>query len=144
MRKKTILLGFLLVFGLSFSTGAIFDNSVQAATQANCTTESGNFFGFPTWYKYLEPSFSGGECNLNIQFPESIPAILFAVFEILLRIVGIISVVFITYGGFQYLTSTGEPDKAKNARTTIVNALIGLMIAMLATVIVNLVAGSIV
>ena len=99
----------------------------------------------PKWYKYVPHNFDGStnSCEIMAEFPKSIPAILLAVFEILLRISGILAVVFIVYGGFQYLTSTGEPDKAKAARTTIMNALIGMMIAMFATVIVNLVGNNI-
>lgn len=117
--------------------------SAQGANAEYCGKEGESFFNFPTWYKYLSPHSSGGQCELRIQFPEAIPAILLAVFEILLWVVGLLAVVFVIYGGFQYLTSTGEPDKAKGARTTIINALVGMAIAMFATVIVNLVGRNI-
>lgn len=103
----------------------------------------------PKWYKYLvddsdpfDPATQG--CKFSRGFPDSIPLILLAVFEILLRVAGIAAVVFVIYGGFQYLTSTGEPDKAKAARTTITNALVGVMIVMFATVIVNVIGRGIV
>lgn len=123
----------------------------SAATSEYCDPAGDSSIPFlPKWYKYLDTEFVegqgvGGEGSCNVQFNwrEDIPAILLAVFEILLRVVGLISVIFVIYGGFQYLITTGEPEKAKNARTTIINALVGMIVAMLATVIVNLIAGSI-
>lgn len=97
----------------------------------------------PTWYKFLKETTVAGKCTPDFTFPDDVGRILLAIFEILLRIGGIAAVVFIIYGGFQYLTSQGEPDKAKAARTTIINSLVGMVIAIMATVIVNLVAGNI-
>lgn len=134
-----ILLNFVAI-GTIFSSAVV---SAQGPSAANCVRQSDSMLGFPTWYKYLNPTFSGGECEIDITFPDAIPAILLAVFEILLRVAGLLAVIFVIYGGFQYLTSTGEPEKAKNARTTIINALVGVTIAMFATVIVNLVARNI-
>jgi hypothetical protein len=40
-------------------------------------------------------------------------------------------------GSFQYILTQGEPEKAKNAKSTIQNALIGLVIVILSTAIIN-------
>lgn len=116
----------------------------QAASAAECTGNSSVPF-LPKWYKYIPHYFDSASqsCIVSASFPSSIPAILLAIFEIILVVAGVLAVVFIVYGGFQYLITTGEPDKAKNARTTIINALVGLMITMFATVIVNLVGRNI-
>lgn len=53
--------------------------------------------------------------------------------------VGIICVVFIIVGGIRYATSGGDPEKVKSAKNTILYALIGLVIAILANVIVQIV-----
>lgn len=53
--------------------------------------------------------------------------------------VGIICVVFIIIGGIRYATSGGDPEKVKSAKNTILYALIGLVIAILANVIVQIV-----
>lgn len=50
---------------------------------------------------------------------------------------GLIAVIFIVYGGFQYMTSTGDPAKAKKAKDTILYAAIGLIVCALAFAIVN-------
>jgi hypothetical protein len=94
----------------------------------------------PTWYKYLESETIANRCSPKVAFPNDIGPILLAVFEILLFLGGVIAVIFVIVGGFQYLISQGEPDKMKNARTTIMNAVIGLIITVLSSAIVSLIA----
>lgn len=59
----------------------------------------------------------------------------------LLYIVGILSVVMIIYGGIQYTTSAGDAAKVNKAKNTILYAVVGLIIAVLAYAIVNFVVG---
>lgn len=99
----------------------------------------------PAWYKYIERSQdSTGRCDLNFAFPDDIGLILLAVVEILLRIGALVAVAYVIYGGFMYMTSQGEPDKAKNAQQTITNAIIGLVIAIIATGVVAFIGGQLV
>jgi ABC-type Fe3+ transport system permease subunit len=108
-----------------------------AATAESCHE---NFLGFfPTWYQYLAGSCSSPQ----IHALSDVWLIVAAIIEILLRIAGLAAVIFVMYGGFQYLTSQAEPDAVNKARQTIINALIGLAIAVLASVIVNFIAGTI-
>ncbi len=109
-----------------------------AANATNCSANGGvGFLGFPTWYEFLNPTFTNGQCELNLVFPDDLPKIGLAILEILLRIGGYAAVAFIVYGGFKYVTSQGEPDATKQARHTIQNALIGLIIALMATALVS-------
>lgn len=113
-----------------------------AAIDDFCTENSTTFLGFPTWYKYLNPIFvpatdtAPAYCNLAFNFPGDLPKVGLAIVEILLRIGGLVAVGFVIYGGFNYITSQGEPDKTKSARQMIVNAIIGVAIATIATVAV--------
>jgi len=103
----------------------------------NCSS----FLGFPTWYTYIHPA---GDCStITINSLSDVWLIVAAIIEILLRIAGLFAVAFVIYGGFQYLTSQAEPDATTKARRTIINALIGLAIAILSATIVNFIAGSI-
>ena len=61
------------------------------------------------------------------------------VLGILFGIVGGLSVVFVTYGGFTYVKSRGEPAETAKAKDTILYALIGMTVAILATALVNFV-----
>ena len=56
-----------------------------------------------------------------------------------LIVIGIICVVFIIIGAVKFMTSGGEPDKVKSGKNTIMYAVIGLVIAILANVIVQIV-----
>jgi hypothetical protein len=108
---------------------------------AACTPgQGGTFLGFPTWYKYLDGETKAGKCSPIIDFaehPQQIAAILLAVVEILLRVGGLVAIAFVIMGGFRYLTSQGEPENTASARKTIINALVGLIITIFATVIVR-------
>lgn len=134
----------VFIFGLTILASSLFfaPMIVHAQTGANpeaCKGSSSNFFGFPTWYKYLSPAITDNGCELSFDASKDIPKVLLAIFEIIMRILGVVAIVMVVWGGFQYITSQGEPEATKNARNTIVNALIGLGIALSATVIVNLI-----
>ena len=56
-----------------------------------------------------------------------------------LYIVGIISVIRLIYGGLRYILSGGDSKKVTDAKNTILYAIIGLIISILAYAIVNFV-----
>ncbi len=115
-----------------------------AATGDPCALEAKGTSIIPPWYKYLGGEEIAGRCSVVMDFPSDTGKILLAVVEILLRIGGLVAIGFVIYGGFRFILSTGEPDKAKDARQTIINSLIGLVIALLATVIVNLIGNNLI
>jgi hypothetical protein len=102
---------------------------------ASCTS-SDWLFGFPTWYEYLGKDMNTTCQVVNFTFPNDFLLIGLAIIDILLRLAGIFATVYVLYGGFQYLTSQGEPDKLNTARSTITNALVGLAIALIASALV--------
>lgn len=68
-------------------------------------------------------------------------------FSWVVGIAGLVSVIFIVIGGISYVTSAGNPDQIKKAKSTILYALIGLIIValaeMLTAFITNIIKGSI-
>lgn len=123
----------------------------QVASAAACTNST-SLLGIPSWYKYLvvgqDPET--GKCGVIgptinrdgkqvFDWQAAISRVALAVVDILLRIGALVSIGFIIYGGFRYILSQGEPDSTKKARGTILNAIIGLVITMLSTVIVSFV-----
>jgi hypothetical protein len=50
-----------------------------------------------------------------------------------------VAVIYLIYGGFQYLTSGGNDGQAKTGRANITNALIGIVIIVLSYTIVSVV-----
>ena len=63
------------------------------------------------------------------------------VIEIALYLVGYIAVFFVLYGGFQFLTGGDNPSRVEQARKTIFNALVGLVISIGSVVVVNVIFG---
>ncbi len=127
-----------LIFLSFFSTFLIF-SLVSPAVQAKSAGECGkSFFGIPYWYKYLELD---KDCNIKTTDQENVPAkIILGVIDIALFLAGLLAVIMIIWGGFQFIFANGEPGSIANARKTILNAVIGLIIAILASQIVRFVA----
>ena len=61
--------------------------------------------------------------------------------SVLLFIVGIVAVIMIVVGGFRYIISGGDASQVQAAKNTILYALVGVIIAILAYAIVNFVMG---
>ena len=110
---------------------------------ATCKT---TFLGLVPWHQYLE--VEEDTCRITSFDPTYDPAtgqmvqtgvlgahspfllVGLAVLEDLIRVAALIAVGYIIYGGFQYLTSQGAPDSTKKAQQTIINALVGVAIAV--------------
>ena len=126
------------------------ENPRQAdGTEANiqaegnkCRPGSGGL-PLPTWYQYLPGQKVNGQCEIKTDGLGGtvIILILMGIFDILLYVAGVIAVVMIIWGGFKLLTSDGEPQKIAAARTTLFNALVGMVIAVIASQIVGFIAG---
>jgi hypothetical protein len=56
--------------------------------------------------------------------------------------VGAVAVGVIVFGGIQYMTSEGDPEKARKAQATITYTVIGMLIIFAATTIVGFVTGA--
>ena len=62
----------------------------------------------------------------------------------ILLVVGLISVIMLVYGGLRYILSGGDSKKVTDAKNTILYAIIGLIISLLAYAIVHFVLNSVV
>jgi len=58
---------------------------------------------------------------------------------VVIGIVGALCLLFIVVGGFRYILSQGDPQGVTKAKSTIVYALIGLVVTIMAQLIVSLV-----
>ena len=61
------------------------------------------------------------------------------VVNILLWAVGILSVIMIIFSGIRYVTSAGDAAKTKAAQNSLIYAVVGLIVAIFAWAIVNMV-----
>lgn len=64
------------------------------------------------------------------------------VVNVLLFLLGAIAVIMIIIGGIRYATSNGDSSQTKAAKDTILYAVIGLIVAIMAYAIVNFIVGT--
>lgn len=64
------------------------------------------------------------------------------VVDVMLFLLGAIAVIMIIIGGIRYATSNGDASNTKAAKDTILYAVVGLVVAILAYAIVNFVVSS--
>lgn len=70
---------------------------------------------------------------------DDLPDIIVSILNVIIGVAGFISVIWIIIGGVNYMTSSGDSNKTKKARDTILYACIGLVICVLSFAIVNFV-----
>jgi hypothetical protein len=133
---------YVIVAIVSFSMLLSFGLNPQkvSAEGVKCQDEPSSFLVLPTWYKYLDLDEN---CEVvgpmrddnpeKLDWQKASGRIGLAITEALLRIVGLVAVAYVIYGGFRYILSQGDPENAKSARQTIINGLIGLVISLIAT-----------
>ena len=92
-------------------------------------------------------SFVGLFPRNGIAGSSSITDLIATVIQTLLFVAGAIAVLFIIVGGYWYITSTGNEEQAEKGRSTLINAIIGVVMILMAyvivTVIANLVGGGV-
>lgn len=158
MGMRKLLVVVLMVFSLG-TAGAVLApvDSVSATTGDECSKIEGSedFLMFPAWYRRLLRINSEGTCDIgqpcqddgsgcpagSIRLAQFIWTIVLNISDVLFRLAGMIAVGFVLYAGFLYLTTQGQSSKIENAKKTLQNALIGLVIAILATAIINTIIG---
>jgi heme/copper-type cytochrome/quinol oxidase subunit 2 len=122
---------------------AMFNQLLSRFASGTCAYSKTTLFNFPTWYHYLPGTVdpATNTCVPSITSISDVWLIMAAVVEILLRVAALVAIVMVIYGAIEYTRSQGEPDKTSKARSTIINALAGLVISVLAAAIVTFVAG---
>ena len=77
----------------------------------------------------------GGDGDTGMSLEEGIKNIV----NVLLFVLGAIAVIMIIIGGIRYATSNGDANATKGAKDTVLYAVVGLVVAILAYAIVNFV-----
>jgi len=119
LKVTALILGTLLVFVLVFSLQ--LDVSAQSSIEEGANAARGT--GQP------DALFGDGGFVSNIT-------------NILLFIVGALSVIMLIVGGFRYVVSGGNASAVTAAKNTILYAIVGLIVAFLAFAVVNFVLGA--
>ena len=114
-------------------------------TQAHAQTSTGLFASCPSSTDQLGSGFNGVTYTVNPLCPlngqnVTLGLLLDRVITLLLWGAGVAAVVYLLWAGILYITAGGDEAKAGKARTGIVNAIIGIVIIILAFVIEKSVA----
>lgn len=72
----------------------------------------------------------------------TVPALVDKAAQIIGIVGGALAFIYLLYSGVLYITANGNPDQAKKAQTGIINAVIGLVIIVLAYSIFSAVKGT--
>lgn len=116
---------------MTLSLVALFGFVAQPAIAANDESKQAAC-------KAIGGTYDAGVCSAGgtMSSPQDIVS---AVIQIFAWVVGAISVIMLIFAGLKYVTSGGDSNKIASAKNTIIYAVIGLILVVLSTVIVNFV-----
>lgn len=124
--------------------------TIVATAPAAC---SSGFFGLESWYHFMPPDelgFRGDPCAIHCfnffvqnkpndcgESNSDIPGVILAIVDDLLRVAALAALAFIFAGAFKYVGSRGNSERTASAESTLLNALIGLAISLVAVAVVS-------
>ena len=128
----------LALFSFVFTplTPAYAATSTTRVTGLACPGQEG-IFGVRAWYFNL--CNGDGNVSVGIHPEEFIAQLAVNLLSIVLMVCGYIAVGFVIWGGIKYILAAGDAGKIASAKTTIQNALVGLLIALSAVAISTLI-----
>lgn len=143
MKQKILtFLGTIMMVG-GFMTVMVPQNVMADGGLGSGSCGAPVFLGFKPWYADLCTNDTRSE-NSEIVQPSNDEQTIQFIWTVVLNIlfdaflaVGYLSVGFIIYGGFLYIMAQGDPGKALKGQKTLTTAIIGMILTMSATVIVN-------
>jgi len=85
----------------------------------------------------------GGTCDTGLPQVNATSSSLQSIMQIVIGIAGSIAVVMIVMGGLQFITAQGDPSGVAKARKTLLFAVVGLVVAILAEAIITFVVSKV-
>lgn len=130
-RLLTAVLSLTVLLQLAFPAAVL----AQTASAQACNKSSGAFLQIPTWYQYLTLD---ADCSVKeFAFRADVFKVAVALLDILLYFAGVVAFCFTVWAGFKFVLSRGNPTEAAKARQAVIDAVIGLVIAISAAAIVG-------
>ncbi len=149
---KKIILAFLASLSLLMAIPAVANAQTPApapSTPGQCPDKQSISF-FPAWYDnglckngQIVPPNAFDTNDSAKSFSMWITILALNIVSMLLVAVGYVSLGFIIFGGFKYITSGDSSSGTAAARKTITNAVIGLVISIMSVAIVRFIAGAV-
>lgn len=88
----------------------------------------------------LQPGDCRREWGINCSNTGSFADLVTMVIDVILSVAGLIAVLFVIIGGFQYIMSGANEELAEKGKKTLQNAVIGVVIIILSFVIVRVIS----
>lgn len=135
--KHLIIGAMIMMFGLVSMTATA---STPVSAAPNCNPR---LLTFPAWYRGLT---TGTNCDIKSPgevggLSTFIWTIVLNVLEIMIQLVAYIAAGFMIWGGYTFMRSMGDPSKVKRGKEMLFNAVIGLVLSLVAVIAVSLVVG---
>ncbi|PLS81073.1 hypothetical protein CYG49_02980 [Candidatus Saccharibacteria bacterium] len=130
LKKLILIIGLLPLLSFTVATTVPTPVSAGPACEKRLLT-------LPSWHRGL----TNDECRVVIDEFNDIWLIVINIIEIALQAAAYTATGFIIWGGIKYVKSQGRPDHINGAKMTIIDATIGLGIALSAVALVNFGAG---
>jgi hypothetical protein len=143
-RLKTLIAGIALIVFAAAPLVVVAAPTTSAAFQNEPDCE-GRLLGIPPWFRGL--AIKDGDGNCGVVAPDDVDGglqgfiwkIALNIVEMGMVVAGYVAFFIILYSGFLFLTNGSNPSVIEKARTGIINAVIGLAIALAAIAIVNVI-----
>jgi hypothetical protein len=122
----------VLALGVSVTSGLLVAPAANAATSSCTTDATGGATG-------------GAACAQGTDQQSDLfgaNGIFKTITNVLLFIIGAVSVIMLIIGGIRYVVSGGDSSAVTGAKNTILYAIVGIVVALLAYALVNFVIGS--
>lgn len=133
------ILGFLATVLMVWTSLAMLMPAPAMATIPGGDCGASEFLGFRPWYDQLceGSEIRPPEKDDEHELTQYIWIIVLNVLFDLVLAVGYLAIGFIIYGGYLYIMSQGDPARAARGKKTLTSAIVGTIIALLASVAVN-------
>lgn len=149
MRKNSFLLALAVTIGCLVQIVAtpVSVNAVSANQKCNAY-----ILTFPAWYNNLS-SGTPGNCKLmspadfSTDTEEGLKTYVGIIglntLNILIQLVAYVCTGFIIFGGYRYMTSAGDSSGIAAGKKTVLNAVVGLVLALVAVIVIQYLARNI-
>ncbi len=96
-----------------------------------------SMFGAKAFAQTPQDTINDAVSNINPGATTDLGAFITLIINMMIAAIGIAAVIMLIVGGFNYVFSQGSKDKTTTAKDTILYAIIGIVVAVLAFAIVN-------
>ena len=147
-KLKMFVVGLAAIFAISVAAPVMAADSTSTSDASSSDTltpkDCPKGIGKPgNTYLYSVAECGLGDDSNDSKRDNTLMNTIQTIINVVLGVIGLVSVAMIIIGGIQYATSAGDPQKANKAKSTILFAVIGLIVSLLAFAIVNFVLTSV-